>query len=315
MPRKRISDIEILKLIDKKLSISEMAFKLGVGKAAISKRIKKLQERGLIELDIEESSYRRSLTLSDVKIFRLTEKGKMEVYKTITGGEAGVQLPRLRGVHNVQFKFKIKKRGDLWFDHSVVLKNWVKKYTWFGDIYVEQNGKEDNPSSLIIKFGLEESDPWKAAYKALETALKMKRIFEDMVGFELSDPVMIGKPKWEIVGDPVAKEVSKRQVVVTDIGAIDNTPEPGTLHFYDVNDVITYFQMPRKINEIEQKVNHFPDVAVKIAEDVAEKVAEKVAVEVAKSVMKAILNPIKSSEELKDQGEEILTGEEVHGYA
>ncbi len=91
MPRKRIPDNEILKLINQRFSITEIAFKLDVTKGAISQRIKKLQEKGLIELDIEESAYRRSLTLSDVKIFKLTEKGKRVVYKNITEGEAGAR--------------------------------------------------------------------------------------------------------------------------------------------------------------------------------------------------------------------------------
>ncbi len=89
-----------------------MAIQLGATKGAISKRIKKLQELRLIEMDIEESAIRRSLTLSDVKIFKLTERGKMEVYKATAGGVAGVKLPRVRGVHNVQFKFPIKKDAD-----------------------------------------------------------------------------------------------------------------------------------------------------------------------------------------------------------
>lgn len=313
MPSKKISIYGVLRYISQGLNAGEIALKLGVAKGTVSKKIKKLIELGLIELDVENTAYQQSLTLKHVKYYKLTEKGKLEVSKAVRGGEAGVQLPKLRGVHNIQFKFKIKKRGDLWFDHNVVLKNWVKKYTWFGDIYVEQNGKEDNPSSLVIKFGLEEPDPWKAAYKALETSLKMKRIFEDMVGFELSDPVMVGKPKWEILGDPVAEQVSKKQVVVTEHGAIDSTPEPGTMHFYDVEDVITYLEMPRKIREIEEEVKRFPDIAMKIAETVA----EKVAVEVSKSVVNALLNPgaIKSSQDPEALGEKSIGKEEVEGYA
>ena len=96
-----------------------------------------------------------------------------------------------------------------------------------------------------------------------------------------------------------------RDRIVTEHGAIDNTPEPGTLHFYDPEDVITYLQMPKKIREIEQEVKRFPDVAVKIAETVA----EKVAVEVSKSVANAILHPNVTALE----GENL--GKEVHGYA
>ena len=288
MSRKRIPDIEILKLIENKLSITEMAFKLGVTKGAVSQRIKKLQNKGLIELDIEETSIRRTLTLSDVKIFRLTEKGKREVYKLLAGGE--VEIPHVRGVHNVQFKFKIRKKGDLWFDHKVVLKNWVKKYTWFGDIFVEQNGKEEKPSSLVIKFGLEEPNPWKAAYKALETALKMKKIFEDMVGFELGDPEMIGKPKWEIQGDPVAKKISKKQVVVTEHGAIDNTPEQGTLHLYDVEDVETYIRMAREIREMKQDVKDAKDEFWMFQRRIPD-MLKSFAVEIGKEIAHALTHP------------------------
>jgi len=312
MVRRKISDYDLLRLIANGLNAAEIAYKLGVAKGTVSKRIKKLQERGLIELDVEKTAFQQSLTLKHVKYYRLTDKGKLEVSKAVRGGEAGVQMPRLRGVHNVQFKFKIKKRGDLWFDHSVVLKNWVKKYTWFGDIYVEQNGKEDNPSSLIIKFGLEESDPWKAAYKALETALKMKRIFEDMVGFELSDPVMIGKPKWEILGDPIAKTISKNEVISTDRGMIDNTPDPGTLHFYDPEDVITYLRMPREIREIKSEVQEVREDIRKVPEIVAE-MMKSMAVEIGKEVANAILNPKELSQDHKALGEKILG--EVEGYA
>ncbi len=306
MPRRRISDLDILKMVVNKLSISEMAIELHVGKSAISKRVKKLQESGLIEIDIEETVLRRSLTLSDIKIFKLTKKGKMKVAEQFRGSEDG-GLARVRGVHNVQFKFKIKKRGELWFDNSVVLKNWIKKYTWFGDIYVEQNGKEDNPSSLVIKFGLEEPDPWKAAYKALETALKMKRIFEDMVGFELSDPVMVGKPKWEITGDAVAKKVSQKQVIVTDCGAIDNTPEPGTLHLYDPEDVETYLRMPREIREmhqeiklLENEIRQIPELITSIVKELAADIGKKMGEEIANAIRTAAAPQTKTDP--KDRG-------------
>ena len=312
MPRKKISDFDILKLIGNGLNASEIAFKYGLSKGAISQRIKKLQERGLIELDVEKTAFQQSLTLKHVKYYRLTERGKVEVSKMLRGGEVGVQLPRLRGVHNVQFKFKIKKKGDLWFDHSVVLKNWVKKYTWFGDIYVEQNGKDDNPSTLVIKFSLEENDPWKAAFKALETALRMKKIFEDMVGFELGDPVMIGKPKWEVLDDPVAKEISQKQVIVTEYGAIDNTPEPGTLHFYDPDDVETYLRMPGEIREIKQEVKETKEEIRKVPEIVAEMV-RSMAVEIGKEIVQAVLHPT-----TKDFSQDRIAQDEktvVEGYA
>ncbi len=310
MPRKRIPDLEILKLVDQKLSISEMALRLGVTKGAISQRIKKLQERGLIELDIEESSLRRSITLSDVKIFRLTEKGKREVYHRITGGEAGRKLPQVRGVHAVQFKFPIKKDADFWYDHEVALKGWVRKYTWIGTVNVEKTTKH-----ILIRFGIEDSDPWRAAYKALQTALNVKRLLEEAAGYELGDPIQVGKPKWEIMGDPVAEKVSEKQVIVTEHGAIDSTPEPGTLHFYDPEDVMAYLEMPRRIREIEEEIKKFPSVALEISRTVA----EKVAVEVSKSVVKAILNPgkIKPSQDQITQDEESFgrAAEEVEGYA
>ena len=289
MARKKVSNFDILRLIEQKLSISEMAFKLGITKGAISQRIKKLQDKRLIELDIEETFVKRSQTLSDIKIFRLTEKGKREIYNFLRGDEAEMVIPHVRGVHNVQFKFQIKKKGDFLFPYKAVLKNWIKKYTWFGDVYVEMNGKENNPSSLVIKFSLEESNPWKAAYKALVTALKMKRILEDRAGFDLEDPEMIGKPKWEILGDPVAKKVSEKQVVVGEHGAIDNTPVPGTMHYYDPDDVMAYLNMARKIQNIEKKIDNFPQIATYIAETVT----EKVAIEVSKSVTNALLNSSK----------------------
>ncbi len=302
MARKKISDEEILKLIDQKLSISEMAFRLGVGKAAISKRIKKLQERGLIELDIEESALRRSLTISDVKIFKLTDRGKREVYNRITGGEAGPKLPRMRGVHNIQFKMPIHKDADFWYDHEAALKGWVRRYTWIGNVNVEKTTKH-----IIIRFGIEDPDPWRAAYKALETALNVKRLLEEAAGYQLGDPIQIGKPKWEILGDPVAEKVSEKEVVVTEHGAIDSTPEPGTLHFYDPEDVMAYLEMPRKIREIEKEVKKFPELATYIAETVA----EKVAVEVSKSVVNAVMNPKIPAEDRKLQDEETI----VEGYA
>ncbi|WP_048103657.1 winged helix-turn-helix domain-containing protein [Aciduliprofundum sp. MAR08-339] len=308
MPSKKISNYEILKMIQQGMNAGEIAFKVGLSKGAISQRIKKLIEMGLIELDIEKTAFQQSLTLKHVKYYRLTEKGKEEVYKSITGGEAGAKMPRVRGVHNVQFKMAIKKDADFWYDHEVALKGWVRKYTWIGNVNVEKTTKH-----IIIRFGVEDPDPWRAAYKALETVLNVKRLLEEAAGYELGDPVQIGKPKWEILGDPVAEEVSKKQVVVTEHGAIDSTPEPGTLHFYDVEDVITYLEMPRKIREIEQEVKQFPGLAVEISKAVA----ETVAMEVSKSVVDAILHPEKyvkkSSQDLESRSEEIL--EEVEGYA
>ena len=309
MPRKRIPDIEILKLVDQKLSISEIAFKLGVTKGAISQRIKKLQERGLIELDIEESSYRRSLTLSDVKIFRLTEKGKKEVYNLITGGEAGRKLPQVRGVHAVQFKFPIKKDADFWYDHEVALNGWVRKYTWIGDVNIEKTTKH-----IIIRFGIVDSDPWRAAYKALRTALNVKRFLEKDAGYELGDPIQIGKPKWEVIGDPVAEKVSEKQVVVTDVGAIDSTPEPGTLHFYDPEDVMAYLEMPREVREIKQEVQEVKREVQKVPEIVAE-MMKSMAVEIGREIAQAVLHPETkiSSRDLSSSAEKISG--EVEGYA
>ena len=310
MARKKISDLEILKLINQKLTITEMALKLGVVKSAISKRIKKLRERGLIELDIEESAIRRSLTISDVKIYRLTEKGKREVYNHITGGEEGQKLPRVRGVHNVQFKMAIKKDADFWYDHEAALKGWVRKYTWIGNVNVEKTTQH-----IIIRFGVQERDPWRAAYTALETVLNVKRLLEEAAGYELRDPVQMGKPKWEIIGDPVAEKVSEKQVVVTEHGAIDGTPEPGTLHFYDPNDVETYLRMPREIREIKQEVKETKEEIQKVPEIVAGMV-RSMAVEMGKEIAQAVLHPETKipTQDMGAQGEENIRGE-VEGYA
>ncbi len=304
MVRRKISDYDLLRLIANGLNAAEIAHKLGVAKGTISKRIKKLQERGLIELDVEKTALQQSLTLKHVKYYKLTQRGKAEVSKMITGGEAGPKLPQVRGVHNVQFKMAIKKDADFWYDHEVALKGWVRRYTWIGNVNVEKTTKH-----ILIRFGIEDPDPWRAAYKALETVLNVKRLLEEAAGYELGDPVQIGKPKWEILGDPVAEKVSEKQVVVTEHGAIDSTPDPGTLHFYDPEDVMAYLEMPRKIREIEKEVKRFPELATYIAETVA----EKVAVEVSKSVVNAVLNPGAKipSQELKDQGDKTVA---VEGY-
>ncbi|NPA75597.1 MAG: winged helix-turn-helix transcriptional regulator [Euryarchaeota archaeon] len=297
-------------MINQGLNAGEIAHRYGVTKGAISQRIKKLLQMGLIEIDVEKTAFQQSLTLKHVKYYRLTEKGKEEVYHRVTGGEAEApRLPKVRGVHNVQFKMKIIRDADFWFDREVALKNWVRQYTWIGGVNIEKTTQ-----NIIIRFGIEDPDPWKAAYKALTTALNVKRFLEVKAGFQLEDPIQMGKPKWEVLGDPVAEKVSKRQVVVTDIGAIDSTPEPGTLHFYDPEDVMAYLEMPRRIRQIEEEVKKFPSVAIEISRAVA----EKVAVEVAKSVTNAILNPeaMKSSEQLKDLDEEISgRAAEVEGYA
>lgn len=300
MVQRKISDYDLLRFISTGLNAAEIAYKLGVAKGTISKRIKKLYERGLIEMDIEKTSFQQSLTLKHVKYYRLTEKGKMEVSKILTGGERG-RLPRVRGVHNVQFKMAIKKDADFWYDHEAALKGWVRKYTWIGNVNVEKTTKH-----IIIRFGIEEPDPWRAAYKALETVLNVKRLLEEAAGYELGDPIQIGKPKWEILGDPVAEKVSEKQVVVTEHGAIDSTPDPGTLHFYDPNDVETYLRMPREVREIKQEVQEIKQEVQKVPEIVAD-MMKSMAVEIGKEIAQAVLHPETKipSQELHAQGEKI----------
>ncbi len=158
---------------------------------------------------------------------------------------------------------------------------------------------EKTTKHIIIRFGVEDPDPWRSAYKALETALNLKRFLEEMAGYELGEPIQIGKPKWEIVGDPVAGEVARKQVVVTDSGAIDNTPDPGTLHFYDPADVITYLRMPKEVREIHQEIAEVKKEVRQIPETIALMMKE-MAVNIGKEGAAAIIEAPSKTEEKKD---------------
>jgi len=206
-------------------------------------------------------------------------------------------------VHNVQFKMVIKKDSDFWYDHEVALKGWVRKYTWIGNVNVEKTTKH-----IIIRFGVGDPDPWRAAYKALETALNMKRLLEEMAGYKLGELIQIGKPKWEILGDPVAGEVAKKQVVVTDSGAIDNTPDPGTLHFYDPEDVVTYLRMPKEVRKIHQEIAEVKKEVRQMPEIIAVMMKE-MAINIGKEVAAAIIEAPSKTEEKED------FDRELDGYA
>ncbi len=249
MVRKKLSEIIVLKEIRNRKTAVEIAKKHGVTKGTVSKKIKKLLQQGYIVYDEEYTKYQQSLTLKHVKYYILTKDGEecLAEVSICLGGSERKKKPKFKGVHNFQFKAKIIKVGEFWFDNQLQLKNWVKEYTWIGGVYIEKNGN----SSFVFKLSIEDEDPKRAKERAKNIVKNIIKKIEKK-GYVFGELEEIGRPKYEITGDPVAEVVSKEKAIITPCGAIDNTPEEGTLHFYDDEDVIAYLEFPHRLRELER---------------------------------------------------------------
>jgi len=218
-------------------SQKQIADALGLSKSTVSYHVQRLQRQGYLETDEEATQLSRALTLSSWKVLKVTPEG-MRLFS-----------PQMTGAHLIQYRLDIWKRGNLSPIRKLRRKNWDGKLLWKSDgITVEETTR-----SIKLSITISDPDPYNTLQRANTVAHNVKRLLES-VGYVLGPPRMTSRPKFEIKGDPVAERVSKYQTIITATGAIDNTPTPGTLHFYDPSDVEEYFKLPRTVKELRENI-------------------------------------------------------------
>jgi len=213
-----------------------------------------LESRGLISASFRGRIKPYVLTqeglefLRDSGSKRFLSGGLDELLKSFT--LSAIQTPRFEELHNLSFKFDIRRLGDIWMPNEVQLNNWVKKYDWFGDALVSVYGK----SSLEVRFKVKCRDPHEATWRAWNQVLRFAEAFQRAYGVELGYPVMNRRPvHYTHRSDGAVEELSKGGVTyVEGVGHIDRSKDTGELEYYSPEDSKKYILLPRSVDEIKE---------------------------------------------------------------
>ena len=208
-----------------KRTASEIARDVNITRQAVSKHIKKLRERKLIEIDEYETTLRRQQYCSNEKIYRLTDQGRIHLMNSQYSQRDDLRRLKISPLvdrHNVTFKIRHSATGLLpaGFNKKRNFNNWTPHYGWYGDCYWETT-----PKHVIVKVKARAGSE-DAVWRLIEDKLNVVALFFRQLGWDLAGEAdMIYEGKTGVVG--LLGNHTYEEGIKADI---DSTPEPGTVH-------------------------------------------------------------------------------------
>lgn len=191
-----------------------------------------------------------------IKLYHITEPGLRELAKLrikVCPSESMQTLipnPSFDNLHNLSFKFNIKKHGFIWMANETQLNGMIKKYDWFKDDLITLYGGKDYYTSLEIRMRIMADSPHEAIWKAYQRAFRLADMIMDTYGIELGYPVINRKPHFTITNDRTIEDISQKQRIYTDIGHIDRSHDTGHLEYYNPELAKDYIKMPLTLAEV-----------------------------------------------------------------
>jgi hypothetical protein len=136
------------------------------------------------------------------------------------------------------------------------MNNWAQYGSEIDNVKVYLNDGK-TPTIEFIPSAIDGDDHYSLFAMALYECHKAAEKIEGTLGMEIGRLEPSSRAEW-VVYDPIAKEFSKHmvQVTVDDIGKV-NASKPrriGELEFFDPKDAAGYMSMPRRLDDIEQKL-------------------------------------------------------------
>lgn len=245
---KKIDTKELLRQIEEGLTPSELAKYFGVRKSAISNRLKRLQQKGIIELSTETYD-KRLLLMGNYKVFKLTKKGRL----LLRGGDAHpLATEKIHAkntmqislddfspsfeepdpiveIHGVAFIFSIDgMRGSIPPTlREQRMQNWTKYHGMLAGCYVAITTK-----NVIVYPRAEGSTAEEAWENAKQKVAKVWQLLRHYYGWEISSQVKAINPTtgkiYGISNVPGAERLPSPQEGL--LTKVDNTPYPKTIH-------------------------------------------------------------------------------------
>ncbi len=233
-------------MIEQDHNASQIANKLGRGKQLISYYVNKLEKLG----------YVREQTRDVYKPLVITQAGKnfLDQYAT---SHSNNNQPICR-LENIRFKTAIYKMPPLesldW--KKIELNNWTQYNSQIDDVKIRLN-KGKSPTIEFIPSPIDGDDPYSLRDKAFYSCIKAAEKLKEILQIEIDIPKQSSSPEY-VVYNPIAREFSKYlgQVRVEGRGKV-NASGPrriGEFEFNDPRTAAVFMDLPRRIVELEQKV-------------------------------------------------------------
>ena len=246
--RGKVDLLKLLMLLDEGKTQSEIAEYFRVSRAAISKRIKKLQEKGIIKLSELATYDKRKLRCGNYKVFKLTKRGRfllsdppspnnlISIEKKIKqikldDFDFPVENPQVE-IHGYCYKSVLKgERGSIPTSlKPQKMKHWTKYHGMFMGCYIAITTKSVRIFPKERGKNLQE-----AKEKAEERAKKVLGILIHKYGWEFEPKLTISDEtrgaKIGVINLPEAKLLKSPSE--GKLASVDDSPEPNTVHVKD----------------------------------------------------------------------------------
>lgn len=284
---------KLLMLLDDGKTQSEIAKYFGVSKAAISKRIKKLQQKGIIKLSMPATHDKRKLQCGNYKVYKITEIGHLLLddppapnnNKNLISIEKKIKQIKLDDfdipVENIQaeihgYCYKADLKGEPGSIPPSLkpqkMKHWVKHHGMFMGCYVCITTK-----SVRIFPKARGKNYKEAKEKAEEKAKKVLAVLIHQYGWGFEPKLTVldetKGAKVSVINLPEAKNLKSPSI--GKLGSVDDTPEPNTVHVYNPSDVDELIIASRTFNKNKHRLV-FKDEIERVIAEIKEEIRQNI---------------------------------------
>ena len=236
-----INDEKIPALIAKDLKMS---------KSNVSYYIKKAKFNG----------YLSEITRDAFSVLELTQRGKnfLDQYH-----KESDSLPICRA-ENIQFKADILQMPTIPVDwNKIQMHNWTQYTSQIDGIRIKLN-TGNSPMLVLLPSPIDGNDPYALFVILVSECMNVMLELYDKIGLKVGRLQLSSRGEW-LVYDPIAREFCKTngQVTYEGIGKV-NASRPrsvGEFEFHDPRALTDYLLMPKRIEQIENKVQFLIDLS------------------------------------------------------
>lgn len=262
---------KVLQLVYEGRYMADIGRELKITRQAVNYHIRKLEDDGLVvESPIETQAQRARLGGGTaIKVYVPTEDGiqalREATVRARAGGSPGggpdvktgalFRRPRKRPrveVHNFEVKVPVRKGEIEWLPRAAELNNWTRKWDpHFHGVYLEVTTQH-----ILLRAKAEGESLAKAEGACLRRLVRIIELLEDTYRLELGVPRLrctyrAGRAKAGVVGSELAEGLAYQE---GELGVVDSTPEPGTIHPKDPADVDRIVGIGRSVERTERMV-------------------------------------------------------------
>ncbi|HEC76827.1 MAG TPA: ArsR family transcriptional regulator [Thermoplasmatales archaeon] len=254
--KRKISDLQLLELVDEAKTATEMAKILGVTRQAVSKRLKKLENNNLIDLSQTETKDRQLMHCSNEKIYKLTQRGKYYIEKLRLSGRGCIEdinqnIDNRLGQpivekHAYKVKIKIIKKGI--FPENAQKNYKMKNWSLYYGIYL--GCRYEITTKHIFLWIRARGKNTKEVNKKIKEKIQFIIQLFNHYGWVLGDPQVVNDGKIGIFNLPFLENVKPQKGKLADI---DRTPVDPTIHPHNELDADRIVKLARIMDKLLKK--------------------------------------------------------------